>query len=95
MSRSPSFGRGEEVFMTDGRTNKNEGADPSFDIEKQNRDTPDGKAGGTGESRAGAGEGDDAAPDDTAPDNTGPHHSRAQDLAKAGREDFDPNAGQE
>jgi hypothetical protein len=66
--------------MTDDRTNENEGADPSSDIEKQNRET-----GGTGESRAGAGEGDDADQGDT----------EAQDLVKAGRDDFDPNAGQE
>lgn len=66
--------------MPDSHTNENEGADPSSDIEKQNRgDT------GTGESRAGAGEGDDADQSDT----------KAQDLAKAGRDDFDPNAGQE
>jgi len=64
--------------MTDDRTNENEGADPSSDIEKQN-------GGGTGEDRAGAGEGPDADAGDT----------KAQDLAKAGRDDFDPNDGQE
>lgn len=66
--------------MTDSHTNENEGADPSSDIEKQNRGDI-----GTGESRAGAGEGDDAEQSDT----------DAQDLAKAGRDDFDPNAGQD
>ena len=65
--------------MTDDRTNEDEGANPSFDIE-QNRGT-----GGKGEDRAGTGESDGADQSD----------SKAQDLAKAGRDDFDPNAGQE
>lgn len=74
--------------MTDSPTNDNEGVDPSSDIEKQNRTGKD--AGndigqGTGESRVGAGEGDDA-------DQGG---TKVQDLAKAGRDDFDPNLGQE
>jgi len=49
--------------MTDGRTNENEGSDPSSAIEKQNRADKGDK--GTGESRAGAGEGDDADPGDS------------------------------
>jgi len=66
--------------MTDDRSNENEGADPSSDIEKHG-----GGAGSTGEDRAGTGEGDGTDQSDT----------KAQDLAKAGRDDFDPNDGQE
>jgi len=66
--------------MTNDRTNENEGVDPSSDVEKQNRGT-----GSTGEDRAGTGEGYGTDQSDT----------KAQDLAKAGRDDFDPNDGQE
>ncbi|MGP7794780.1 hypothetical protein [Sphingomonas sp. CLY1604] len=74
--------------MTDDRANADEGSDPTGDIKRQNPgETTTGDITGGGEDRAGAGEGPDA--DDSAGDHT------TQDAAKAGRRDFDPNAGQE
>ena len=74
--------------MPGSTTNENEGADPSGDIENQNRGSED---------RAGAGEGPDADSAGKAKDEgeQSGDHDKAQNLAKAGRDDFDPNAGQE
>lgn len=73
--------------MTDDRANADEGSDPSGDIKRQNPGgTTTGDITGGGDDRAGAGEGSDA--DDRS-------DGKTQEAAKAGRSDFDPNAGQE
>lgn len=75
--------------MPDDQANANEGANPSDDIKKQNPGgtTTAGLTGGHDDpDRAGAGEGPDAGENDDI---------KTQDLAKAGRPYFDPNAGQE
>jgi hypothetical protein len=61
--------------------NQSEGADPSRDVEQQN---PGGTT--TADLTAGDKQDGDAAPDEK---------TKTQDLAKAGRDDLDPNAGQE
>lgn len=79
--------------------NAGEGADPSRDIKAQNpgETTTADLAHGTGQSRAGAGEGADADGAGAAEDKheQGGRNTKTQDLAKAGRDDMDPNAGQE
>jgi len=75
--------------MPDDQANANEGADPSDDIKKQNPSgttTADLTGRHDDPNRAGAGEGPDAGENDD---------TKTQDLAKAGRADFDPDAGQE
>ena len=56
--------------MSDNRANASEGADPATDIDQQNDGTPteDLAKRGTGQSRAGAGEGPDADANDEAID---------------------------
>lgn len=83
------------------QSNTNEGADPSGDIKKQNPGgtTTEDLTQGTGQSRAGSGEGADAEADADGKakdenDQSG-SNTKTQDLAKAGRDDMDPNAGQE
>jgi hypothetical protein len=73
------------------QANADEGADPSADIKKQNSGETtladirnDGAA-----QRAGSGD------DDTRSEGQGSEASKTQDLAKAGRDDFDPNESQE
>ena len=80
--------------MADGQANANEGASPGDDIAKQNpgETTVGSMTGEAGENRAGAGEGPDAGSDGHAHDED---QTKTQDLAKAGRSDFDPNDAQE
>lgn len=81
--------------MPDDQANANEGADPSDDIKKQNpggTTTADLTGGHDDSDRAGAGEGPDAGTGSDAEEND---DTKTQDLAKAGRPDFDPDAGQE
>ncbi|WP_156025737.1 hypothetical protein [Sphingomonas phyllosphaerae] len=81
------------------QSNTNEGADPSGDIKKQNLGgtTTEDLTQGTGQSRAGTGEGADADADGNAKDENeqSEPNTKTQDLVKAGRDDLDPNAGQE
>jgi len=65
----------ERLTGDDAPANAEEGADPSADIKAQN---PGGTTTADLATRA-TGEGTDSAP------------AKAEDLAKAGREDFDPN----
>lgn len=83
--------------MPDNQPSSDEGADPSADIQKQNPDgktTADITGGHDDPDRAGAGEGPDAGGDGKAHDEVAPD-TKTQDLAKAGRDDVDPDAGQE
>lgn len=77
--------------MSDDRANADEGADPADDIKRQNPgETTTGDISDGAEDRAGAGEGPDAEGEDSISDEAG----KVQDAARAGRTDFDPNAGQ-
>jgi hypothetical protein len=81
------------------RANANEGADPSSDIKQQNLGgtTTGDLTQGTGQSRAGSGEGPDTDENGHAKDESEKNGdaTKTQDLAKAGRKDMDPNAGEE
>lgn len=81
------------------RANANEGADPSSDIKQQNpgETTTGDLTQGNGQSRAGSGEGPDADKNGHAEEEGEKNGdaTKTQDLAKAGREDMDPNAGEE
>ena len=85
--------------MSDDPANVNEGADPSSDIAKQNPDeeTTGTMTEGDDEDRAGIGEGADADENGEAKDEDEQpgRPTKTQDLAKAGRDGFDPDAGQE
>jgi hypothetical protein len=80
--------------MADDQANSNEGGSPANDIAKQNpgETTVGDMTGEATEDRAGAGEGPDAGLDGRAHDE---EQTKTQDLAKAGRSDFNPNDSQE
>jgi len=81
--------------MSDDRANADEGADPADDIKRQNPgETTTGDISDGAEDRAGAGEGPDAEGEDSISDEDTPSAGKVQDAARAGRTDFDPNAGQ-
>jgi hypothetical protein len=70
----------QEAFTSDDQANADEGADPTNDIKKQN---PEGTTTG------------DLAGQFTAKDVDEDDPHKVEKLTKAGRDDFDPGAGQE
>jgi hypothetical protein len=83
----------------DDASTEREGDDSHLHEDQKSRSFPTasasekgGETNSQGENRAGAGEGPDAGADGHAHDENA---TKVQDLAKEGRPDFDPNAGQD